>query len=212
MNFRPGWIAAAIVAAVLIGAAARPLAVSPVEPQGTTPVSAPPQASMKIGVVNLKQCFEPKRYRRIPDAETEYKAFVMTLQEEIDELRKHERTLEAEFKIIPPEMNKLQEEKLQEIQVVKFKIEYTAKLNQQRAMGKYQAIQMDIYNGIRAVVDQFGKDNGFDLIIKVDEPKLEEDSPESVSRRISTRPVLYANPALDITDKIIDQLNAIYKK
>jgi Skp family chaperone for outer membrane proteins len=109
-------------------------------------------------------------------------------------------------------MPKLYEENLMKLREIQFKIEMVNKLNQQKALGKYQSIQMDIYNGIRAVVEQYGRDNGFDLIIKVDEPKLGEDSPESVSRRISTRPVLFANATLDITDKIIDQLNSLYKK
>jgi len=202
MNLRPGWIAAAVVTALLIGAAALP--------QGTTPVSAP-QAGLKIGVVNLKQCFDAKKYRRIPDAESEYKAFVITLQEEINALKQRERDIQAEYELAK-DMPKLQEEKYMELQEIRMKIEMVGKFNQQKALGKYQSIQMDIYNGVRAVVDQYGRDNGFDLIIKVDEPKLEEDSPESVSRRISTRPVLYANATLDITDKIVDQLNALYKK
>lgn len=134
--------------------------------RGETP---PPR--LKVGVVNLKHCFDPDRILRIQDAEDAYKQFLKELKEEDFEPLESER----------------------------------------RALKKYQEIQRQIYNDIRVAITAIGKDKSYDLILKVDEATLGDESIESVPKRINHRPVLFHGEEMDITDAVIKRLNETYK-
>lgn len=177
---------------------------------GALKASAPARA-MKIGVVDLKQCFDREKYDRIGDAEVEYRAFYMTLQDELDSLKRKVKEKQGELELAKGQQS-LYQSLLTELYMANAKAEMTAKINERRALAKYQQIQMDIYNVIRGVVDDYGRQNSFDLILKIDEPQLAENSIESVSKRINHRPVLYSNPDLDITKQILDRLQAVYRR
>lgn len=176
---------------------------------GTTKASAP-SVQLKIGVVDLKQCFDGSKYDRIRDEERQYKGFVEVLSKEVDEA---DKAVQQKDKDIEMAKNtpQLRDQFIQERGVLAYKAKMVTELGKQKAMVEYQRVQMDIYNGIRAVIEEYGRTHGYDMIFKVDEPMLDEGSVESVSKRINHRPVLYHNPSLDITPDVLKELNTVYR-
>lgn len=177
---------------------------------GTTTVAAP-RAELKIGVVDLKQCFDSAKYDRIRDEERKYKSFVEVLSKEVDDA---ENAVAQKDKEIESARNieELRNQFIQERGVLAYKAKMITEINKQKAMNEYQRVQMDIYNGIRAVIEEYGKANDFDMIFKIDEPMLDEGSVESVSKRINNRPVLFHSADLDITVEVLKKLNEAYRK
>jgi hypothetical protein len=57
-----------------------------------------------------------------------------------------------------------------------------------------------------------GKEQNFDLIVRVEQPLLEEQDPENLTQRINNRVVLYHNPAADVTPIVLKRLNDEYAK
>lgn len=175
--------------------------------------AAPPPRELKVAVVNLKHCFDSTRYKAVQDAEARYRDYVDKLSREVEQFDKKIKEKDEELKVLQGVGNQdgLQLA-LQERGLLAYQRKMTAEFNQQKAMYEYQKIQMDLYNGIRRVIAEYAAAQGYDLVFKVDELQLEESSGESVSKRINYRPVLYHNTALDITDKVLEQLNAQYQK
>lgn len=198
-----------VLAGAMAQDGARPATARP-KSGGALKASAPARA-LKIGVVDLKQCFDREKYDRIGNAEREYKAYYTTLQDKLDAVKLKVKHKQEELPLAEGKKN-LRQNILTELYMLNYELEMTAKMNEHQALARYQQIQMDIYNGIREVVDDYGKENGFDLILKTDEPQLAENSIESVSKRINHRPVLYSNPDLDITKQILDRLQAVYRR
>jgi len=64
---------------------------------------------------------------------------------------------------------------------------------------------------IREAVQEYAKENGYDLIIVQAGEEMVGRKLQDVYLDIRMKPVLYASAELNITDKIIDYLNAKYK-
>lgn len=167
-------------------------------------------AQVKIGVVDLKQCFDSSKYDRIRDEERKYKEFVQVLSQEVEEAAKAVQQKDKDIEVAK-NVPALRDQLIQERGVLAYKAKMVEELGKQKAMVEYQRVQMDIYNGIRAVIEEYGKVNGFDLILKVDEPMLDEGSVESVSKRINHRPVLFHSDKLEITAGVLVELNKAYR-
>jgi Skp family chaperone for outer membrane proteins len=173
-----------------------------------------PRRELKIGVVNIKHCFDPTRYRGAQDAQHEIDAEVERLGKEVEALDKQIKDKEAEVKMArgPGSTPETVQQLLQEANILALKRKMIYEINQQKAVGESQRIQTNLYNAIRKAISEFGQAQGYDLILKVDEMEMEERSVEPVARRANYRPVLYHAPAMDVTDKILAQLEAGYKK
>ena len=168
-----------------------------------------PARAAKIGVVDLKKCFDGARYVRIKDAGREYTAFTDELRTRYEQIKnKADAQQEVAKMARDAGYDDFYAREMEKYLLLKYQAEMISELNKRKAVARYREMQLEIYNGIRAVVDEYAKENGYDLVLKIDEPKLKEGSIESVQRRINHRPVLFHSSALDITDKIIEQLNA----
>jgi hypothetical protein len=61
-------------------------------------------------------------------------------------------------------------------------------------------------------VEEIGKQNNFDLIIKKEEPELKSGQISDLQFKIGIRTVLYHSESVNITLDVIDSLNASYSK
>ena len=66
------------------------------------------------------------------------------------------------------------------------------------------------FNDINGVVTEFARQNGLDLVLKQQDLTVSSDQPAELSVIIATANVLYARDAYDITDAIVQALNARY--
>ena len=141
--------------------------------------AAPPT---RIGVLDLKLCFDKEHYDAILDVDQE-------LQKMAEEIA---RKLKDSEPGDPKEYQKLRE---------KLRAEYLVFFNRKKA---------EIYNEIRTVAEIIGKERGLSLILKIEPSRLGGDEAENPGALIGQRGVLYHDPALEITDEVLKRMNAAY--
>lgn len=188
-------LAAAALAAVL-AAASRPAQ------EGKPP--------LKIGVINLKTCFEKEKYDRIRDVDADVQKMVEDHKKEVAELEKQIKNLKEQLEALDPGQL-LYTEKLKLLRRAESDLKITRDAGQNRFRDQYSEIKIELYNEIRRVVSLVGQEQKFDLILRVEEPELKDDDPEGVNQRISSRVVLYNQDSLDLTPAVLDRLNQEWK-
>ena len=169
----------------------------------------------KIAVVSLKRCFDREAYARVKaiDARLEFLKQEQTTEETA--LSKELETLLNACSGIPDKSTKLYLKKYTEYKVVELRLDMAKRVNQARFLDEYNDLKADVYNEIRRAVSLVAKDEGWDLVLRVDGPQLEEtgnDASLTLAQRIAARSVLYAVESMDISGKVIDRLNEEYKK
>ena len=70
----------------------------------------------------------------------------------------------------------------------------------------------ELFQDINAVVEEVGKKEGFDLILKKEDVDTKSADLVELRLKIGIGTVLYFSNALDVTDKVVESLNRRYKK
>jgi Skp family chaperone for outer membrane proteins len=91
-------------------------------------------------------------------------------------------------------------------------LEGYAKFAERQLLKKYKDFFENVYQEVVQKVEEIGKQNDFDLIIKKEEPNLESGQISDLQFKIGIRTVLYHSESVDITLDVIDNLNASYSK
>lgn len=166
----------------------------------------------RLGVVNLKHCFDKDRYERIKEVDVELQKIYADYSGAVIETQKKIEGLKLQLEGLKPEMS-IYWDKLGQLKLAETELDFKKKFGRQQYLNKYNDLQISVYNEIRRVVNLYGKDRGFDLILRVEEPQLEDDdNPQSVSLRIQSRVVFYYADGVDITNDVIKLLNQEYQK
>jgi len=182
---------------------------------GSVAVAAPTeqagQPALKVGVVNVRSCFEKDKYTRMAEA--------------LEDLGKLRDELDAQGKALQAKLAGLNEQ-IQaaspkgDLYVDKVRLrahaEYDLKLLQEVARRKIRDrvadLETRIYSDLRRVVAQVARTQNLDLVLRVDESRLlEEDAEGSAAQRIA-REVLFHRDALDVTAQVVAALNADWAK
>lgn len=173
---------------------------------------APKEAKpLKIGVVNLKHCFDKDRYERIAALDTELQVLAAEYAKGIKKTQEKINTLRMKLEGLTPEL-KSYWDNANELKQAEAELEFKRKYGKQQYLGRLVGLQVDVYNEICRVVELYAKEKGFDLILRVEEPRLDDDDLRSISQRISSRVILYHAGTIDVTDDIVDLLNQEYLK
>jgi len=97
-----------------------------------------------------------------------------------------------------------------EERLVRKTLEYQAWVEfKQRQLDREKALVLQkLYNDIKQSLGEMAEQQGYDLILLDDSVKeLAPGGEQSVNQQISARRVLYANPAIDITEDLIIRMN-----
>jgi Skp family chaperone for outer membrane proteins len=177
-------------------------ALTAVEPQ-----AAP--AAQRIGVVNVRTCFDKDKYARMAEALEELGKFR-------DDLEKEARTLQQKVAVLTEQMGAASPKG--DIYVDKLRArthaEYDLKLLQEVARRKLRErvadLETRVYADLRRVIAQLARAQNLDLVLRVDEPRLQEE--DSDAQRNASRDVLFHADALDLTVQVVARLNADWAK
>lgn len=191
--------------------AALALAASPALAQNAVAKTDDPPKPFKLGVVNLKICFEKEKYDRIKDVDEELKVKATDHAKRQQEIQKRMETLEEQIKQLP-RGSSLQVEKLRLFKIAETEAKLEKEFGRAQYLEFYNDKKIEVYNKIREAVDKVGKDGKYDLVLRIEAPTLEETDPESPTQRINSRVVLFHNEGVDITDAVLKVLNADYAK
>ncbi|MBI2930752.1 MAG: OmpH family outer membrane protein [Planctomycetes bacterium] len=174
--------------------------------------TAPPATNggLRLGVVNLKRCFDENNYEFAKDVTNELKKLEVEIDQGLATLEKEMRDLKDQIDGLP-KGHPLQQEKFRKMKLLETQYRVDKEMGRARFINEYSRLKLEVYNEIRRVVDVFAQGK-FDLILRVEEPQLDEDSPVSVSQQINQRVVLFSSDALDVTKDVMKLLNSEYAK
>ena len=164
---------------------------------------------LKIGVVDISGVFE--KYQKRKDLDQELKDLEKQLQSEINKKRKDMINLDEETQLLDlgSESRRKNEELLERKNV---ELEGYAKFAERQLLRRYKEFFETVYDTVVKGVETIGKKEGFDLIIKKEEPELKSGQISDLQFKIGIRTVLYHSKSVDVTLKVIEGLNAQYLK
>ncbi len=163
----------------------------------------------KIGVVDIGGVFE--KYQKRLDLDQELKDQEKEFQDEINKKRKELIDLDEETQLLDlGSESRGKNENLLERKNVE--LEGYAKFAERQLLKKYKDFFENIYQEVVLKIEEIGKQNNFDLIIKKEEPELKSGQISDLQFKIGIRTVLYHSESVNITSDVIENLNASYAK
>ena len=163
----------------------------------------------KIGVVDIGGVFE--KYKKRLDLDQKLKEQEKEFQDEINKKRKELIDLDEETQLLDlGSESRGKNENLLERKNVE--LEGYAKFAERQLLKKYKDFFESIYQEVVLKIEEIGKQDNFDLIIKKEEPELKSGQISDLQFKIGIRTVLYHSESVNITSDVIDILNASYAK
>ncbi|MBM4078211.1 MAG: OmpH family outer membrane protein [Planctomycetes bacterium] len=164
---------------------------------------------LKIGVVNLTEVFD--KYKKREDLEGRLKGERKKKLDIMREKRKEIDKLQEEVQLydLGAEARRKAEEELD-----KKKVEYEGyrKLAEDGWLKQYMESTQQLYVEIRDELDKLGREEKFDLILKVEDRDVRSETINILQLKIELRTLLYHDDKLNVTAKMIKRLNDKYAK
>jgi len=165
----------------------------------------------KLGVVNLKTCFLADKYDRIKEVREEFKGVFEEHGKQVQALEKRVRELKDQIEGLD-RSQKLHEEKRRQLALVEAELKITHEIGRQRLRNQNTDIYREVYNEVERVIRMIGQEQKYDLILRVEQPQLEEQDEATLSLQIVSRVVLHHHESVDLTPQVMDRLNQEWKK
>ncbi len=166
------------------------------------------QQSVKVGVVDLKLVSENfNKWKRLAgqlDTETEKS------NQALAEMGKAMEKLQEDEKEFKPGSKKHTEI---QIELSRKDIEMKSFLHTEQNRLKEMAEKLggELLNNIEAVIKQYGRKEGYTLIIKKEEMPVQNQDWMQLRNYVSRKSVMYYSTDIDLTTKIVNILNENYK-
>ncbi len=163
----------------------------------------------KIGIVDISGVFE--KYDKRTDLDQGLADFVKEIQDEINKKRKEMIELDEETQLLDlgSETRRKNEDMLERKKV---ELEGYAKFAERQLLKRNKTFFEEIYSEVVKKVEEIGESEGYDLIIKKEEPELNSGQISDLQFKIGIRTVLYHSKAVDITAIVTEHLHAEYSK
>ena len=163
------------------------------------------KASPRIAVVNLRTIFQRNKLNEDFDAKlAQDKEKAMG---EVEAITKKIDAIKADMKTRASGSNdylNLMSQVLEQQGLLQAKKEYY----QQYVDSRQQQFTEEVYTKTKEAIADYASKNGIDLVLVKDEIQLPAASPNDLMPALSTRKVLYSAPELDITDAVLEMVNA----
>jgi len=168
--------------------------------------------TFKLGVVNLRTCFDKDKYERVKEIDAELQKLADEYAKKIQEIEKRMVQLKEQVDGLPAE-SKLRADKILQLRRLETDLKFEKEYGKAQYLDFYSDKKIEIYNEIRRVVGLIAQEQKYDLILRVEAPTLnDQQDPENVTQRINNRVVLYSHDSVDITTLVVERLNVEYKK
>jgi Skp family chaperone for outer membrane proteins len=202
-----------ILQKALAGAVAGLVALSAAQFVPTAAAQAQGQSAsrpMVLAVVNLAQVFD--RLNEKADNAQELDRLTDQLNKEQskrkDEIDRLTKNLDLTFKAGSPEYQAAQDDILQKA----MQFQAQGQFAQQKLAMEERIRYVRLYTNVVKAVTEYAKATGIVMVFSADDADFTgARTREDVLNRIATRKVIYADPAYDITGKIIEKMNTEYR-
>ena len=164
---------------------------------------------LKVGVVDLNNVFEKYEKRKTFDAqlkeqEKQYQKIINDKKKELVSLNEKIQLLD-----LGSEARKRDEETFEKKNMG---LESYAKFAEKNIMRKYKDYFGSLYTEVCKEVEDIGKREQYDLIIKKEEPELQSGGISELQFKVGIKTVLYHSESIDMTNQVIDTLNKKYSE
>ena len=163
----------------------------------------------KIGIVDIGGVFD--KYDKRTDLDQELSDFVKEIQDEVNKKRKGIIDLDEETQLLDlGSETRSKNEDMSERK--KVELEGYVKFSERQLLKRNKIFFEQIYSEVVKKVEEIGEGEGYDLIIKKEEPELNSGQIADLQFKIGIRTVLYHSKAVDITSIVTEHLNSEYSK
>ena len=183
------------------------------------PARAAQQPPLKVGVVNLQECFDSDKCELAKEVNAELKARFAERQKRMNDLKKKGQDLRNDLDALPENAQALREDKEKKLAFLITEIKYEEETGKKKYLDYYKSRKVEIYRKIDAAVKEVAAEQKFDLVLRMEPPIMEDLENESEARqtelafqRINNRFVLYSAGGVDVTAAVIKSLNDEHKK
>ena len=172
------------------------------------PVNASAEG-FKIGIIDIDVVFD--KYEKKEDLARDLQDREKGFKDEINKKRNEMVDLSEETQLLDlgSEARRKNEDMYERKRI---DLEGQAKFAERQLLKRYKNVVEKIYGEIVKKVEEIGESEGYDLIIKKQEPELDSGQISDLNVNIGMRTVLYNSKAVDITAIVIEHLNAEYSK
>ena len=160
---------------------------------------------LKIGVISIRKILRNcKRSAR-------YKIEVLTSQgeknAELEKLSKEVQMQEAGLNALKPGSSDYLAQ-LEELMEKRYKLEAQQDFSKQQNALKHHRWTEDMYREILQITQNLAGQKGLDLVFEREEPEFPMTSADELVMILNTHKLLYSAGCLDLTDEVINQLDA----
>ena len=135
-------------------------------------------------------------------------AIVTEMENDLKSSRAHIESYEQEFELYQPGSEKW-EELMQEQQLAALEYESQVEYSRRRAVREEAKSMRKVYASIRASAKELSKQNGWDYVFVNDSlVALPDNNNVDMGAEISSRRLIYANETFDVTDVLVEYMNA----
>lgn len=172
-----------------------------------------PAAGLKVGVVNLKECFNAEKVAWVKEVDDQLNGQIREFQKQLAAAKKKVQDIKDKIAALPKDSGMLPE-LYREERILEAQMKADKEIFQAQYLSLYTEKKTAIYNEIIRIAAIIGNDRGFDLILRAEEAQLDSEmlTERNLTSKIQQRLVLYHAPNLDITDDVIKGLNEEYDR
>jgi Skp family chaperone for outer membrane proteins len=167
------------------------------------------RASMRIAVVDLKKVIDS--YKKSKEIDGKMQQLKATLRQSLVDKEKKIAKMAQALKFLKrpsAEWGALTDN------IQREKAELAALRSQAEVMGRelFRSYVVQVFEDVQRHIQATAKRDGFDLVLKQEEPGIAGGTDRELSLKLNMKSVLYASERLDITERIIRSLNAEYDR
>ena len=165
---------------------------------------APSEPSVVVSI-DIERVFSSLEERAFELAKVQ--AIVTEMENDLKLRRAHIESYEQEFELYQPGSEKW-DELMQEQQLAALEYESQVEYSRRRAVREEAKSMRKVYVSIRSSAKELSEHNGWDYVFVNDSLVALPDNNVDMGAQISSRRLIYANETLDITDVLVEYMNA----
>ena len=163
-------------------------------------------APLRVGVVNVRRCFEKDQYVRMKEGLEELGKVRDTITREAEELQKKIAAL-ADLMNRTPRSAEIYVDKLRQRAHAEYDLKLLQEVGTRKVRDRLSDLELRVHADLRRVIGQVARALQLDLVLRADEPRPQEEDAEA-QQRTASRDVLFHQDLLDVTAPVLERLNA----
>jgi len=167
--------------------------------------AATPTVLVSVDIEGVFKALEERAHEQ-----SNLQALVNDMNSDLESRRQQIQSIEEEFELYPPGSAKW-EELMQELQLATLEYDAQVEYTGRRAMREESKGMRRVYEHIREASAELSKENGWDYVFVNDAiVALPLGDNIDMGAQISSRRMLFANSMYDVTDTLVEYMNASF--